>query len=295
MTLDAMDWVWRHSRTRNAARFVLLALADACTDDTATARMGTAEMMRRANASKGAIIEAVPRAVALGELEIVEPGSGSRAALYRLPGAVGYSRVSGRETGPQTQRSGNPTGSVLRSGNPTTTAPDSGRETRPEPQTPEQPLRSGNPTGSGRETEPHHAPIEGVSEGGKDSAPAPTEVPDFARPVTDAIGRAGHTSIRWSLTPAEWLIVHALIKRSGADALARFAIDQADRRRVAHGRYFLPGWKELAPAPGPATEPTPGANVVPFNAVGRRPSKVQAAAAMFAAAAGLNPQEGSTP
>lgn len=297
MTLDAMDWVWRHSRTKGVARLVLLAVADTCTDDTATARMGTAEMVRRANATKGAVVAAVAAAVDMGELMISEPGAGSRAALYVLPSAVGYSRVSGRLTRPETQRSAHPTTTDLRSAHPTTTGTDSGPLTRPEPETPEEALWSAHPTGSGRLTDPHHSPIERVNEGGRERpAPAvvPDGIPDFARPLVDTL-TASKVVVKWSLAEREWFTLHAMLQRSGVDMLAAEAVKVAARTSVGHARYFLRAWRDLPPAPAagttPVTAPTgPGADVIPLTAA--RPSKVQAAAAMFAAAAGLNVQEG---
>ncbi|MFD3829707.1 hypothetical protein [Streptomyces sp. NPDC058621] len=287
MTLDAQDWVWRHSRTRGNARLALLALADATTDDTATVRMGTAEITRRINATKGAAVEALQRAIASGELEITEPAKGSRAALYRIPGAVHYVRRSGRETRPETQRSGNPTGSPLRSGNPTTTAPDSGPVSRPESGFDDGGLWSESPTGSGRETHPHHSSIGGVSEGRKE---APTAIPpEFARPLVDKITAAA-VYPRWDLTPTEWFQIDALIKRSGVDMLAAVAVKAAAKKDVSHARYFLRAWLNLPPAAAPdATPPTAGADVIPLDR-GPRRGRAANAAAMFATAAGI-PQE----
>ncbi|GAA3237145.1 hypothetical protein [Streptomyces lavendulae] len=288
MTLDAQDWVWRHSRTRGNARLALLALADATTDETATVRMGTAEITRRINASKGAAVEAVQRALTSGELEIAEPAKGSRAALYRIPGAVRYVRRSGPETRPETERSGNPTGSRLRSENPTGTAPDSGPETRPEPDLDEGGLWSESRTGSGRESGPHHSSIDGVSEGRKE---APTAVPpEFARPLVDKI-TAAQVYPRWDLSPSEWFQIDALIKRSGIDMLAAVAVKAAAKRDVSHARYFLRAWLNLPPAAAPGTAPpTAGAEVIPLDR-GPRRGRAATAAAMFATAAGLTPQE----
>jgi hypothetical protein len=274
VTLDAMHWVWTHATVRGNARLVLLAVADAATDETATARMGTTEFMRRLGVpTKSTALAAVAAALKSGELVIEVAAAGSRAARYRLPGAVGYSRVSGLNPRPERDLeggSGFQTAKDLRSESQTANGSASGLNPRPERDLPESGLRSESQTACGLKSRPHHAPNEGVQEGGKESAPAPG-IPDFARPLVDTITRAGHTSIRWSLTPAEWLTIHALIKTTGTDTLARFATEQAARRRVAHARYFLPGWRELAPAPAPATGTvTPGSTVVPFTQPPRR-------------------------
>ncbi|MFZ3471438.1 hypothetical protein ACODT4_20635 [Streptomyces sp. 2.9] len=267
----------------------LLALADATTDETATVRMGTAEITRRINASKGAAVEALQRALTSGELEIAEAAKGSRAVLYRIPGAVRYVRRSGPETRPETERSGIPTGSGLRSGNPTTTAPVSGPETRPERDQDEAGLWSENPTGSGRETGPHHSSIERVNEGVREGAPTAV-VPEFARDLVDKI-TAAHVYPAWNLTPGEWFQVDSLLKRSGVDMLAAVAVKAASKRDVSHARYFLRAWLNLPPAAAPGTVPPSraGADVIPL--AGARRGRAAQAAQMFANAAGITPQE----
>lgn len=291
MTLDAMDWVWRHSRSRGNSRLALLAIADATTGPAALARVGTADLARRLNASKGAAVEAVRRALDSGELEVAEAAAGSRAALYRIPGAVDYVRRSGPETRPETQRSGNPTTTGFRSGNPTTNAPDSGPETRPQRDHAEPALWSGNPTGSGRESDPHHSPIERMNEGVREGR-ARGEVaviPENARPIVDQITAAG-VIVAWNLTTAEWFIVDALAKRSGPNMLAAAAVQAAHRARngVSHARYFLRTWQALPPAPAagttPATPAGPGANVIPLNPTASRKGRAAQSADHFAAA-----------
>lgn len=134
MTLDAQAWVWKHSRTRGNARLVMLAVADATTDDTATVRMGTTEMVKRVNAARSTTLAAVDVALASGELEIAEAAAGSRAALYRIPGAVGYCRSTGPVSGPQTasaQGSESQTANGYRSESQTANAPATGPESGP--------------------------------------------------------------------------------------------------------------------------------------------------------------------
>ncbi|AZM91460.1 hypothetical protein [Streptomyces sp. W1SF4] len=89
--------------------------------------------------------------------------------------------------------------------------------------------------------------------------PAPTTpgstIPGFARDLVDTIGRAGYDTLRWgNVTGPEWLVVHALIKSHGIERLARFAVEQCQQRQITYGRYFIPGWKDLAPAPAPDPE-----------------------------------------
>ncbi|MCG7524913.1 hypothetical protein MHW47_10755 [Streptomyces sp. OfavH-34-F] len=113
-------------------------------------------------------------------------------------------------------------------------------------------------------------------------------VPEFARPVVDRI-TAAEVYPAWTLTPAEWLAVHALIKRSGPDMLAAAAVQAAQRARngVAHARYFLRAWQALPPAPEPGTVPATApavparSNVVPFPAA-ERPGRAAQASDWYA-------------
>ncbi|MET9468511.1 hypothetical protein ABZY44_27730 [Streptomyces sp. NPDC006544] len=129
---------------------------------------------------------------------------------------------------------------------------------------------------------------EGVKEGG-----APSSVPpEFARELVAKI-TAAEVYPAWNLTPNEWLQVDALLKRSGVDMLATVAVKAATKRDISHARYFLRAWLNLAPAAAPGTVPPPrtGADVIPLADRAPRRSRAQTAAAMFATAAGITPQE----
>ncbi|CAL9530353.1 hypothetical protein [Streptomyces sp. enrichment culture] len=285
MTLDAMDWVWKHSRTSGNPRTVLLAVADAVTGPEAEARMGTAEFMRRLNVARSTARAAVDAALDSGELAEVEPAKGSRATLYRIPGAVDYVRATGPKSGPLTRSAPGPESGPLAA-----TGPESGLSIGPESgplsQTPETLYGAEFEPPRGPESGPHHSPIDGMNEGvrerGRDMVAV---VPDFARPVVDPITAAGYHPA-WTLTPAEWFMVDALMKRSGPDMLAAAAVQAAQRARngVSHARYFLRTWQALPPAPAEGTTPPtgPGSNVVPFPAAAGRPGRAAQAAGFYA-------------
>lgn len=277
MSDDAQAWVWQHSRTKNTARLVLLALATAAGDN-ATVRMGTAELMRLTNAAKGAVLDGIRRAVALGELEIREPGAGKRAALYALPGAVGYPPVSGREIEPPATSSGREieplepvavgkpdhkaNAAPLRSGNRTTRHMPSGRETGP--LQPELTDDDDHATRARASSKAFTSMSEGVSEGWPARDRRTAIVPEFARPLVDRI-TASDVIVKWSLGEGEWFTIHHLIQRSGADMLAAEAVKVASRTSVSHARYFLRAWRDLPPAPAAGTEPVePTADVIPL-------------------------------
>lgn len=303
MTLDAMDWVWRHARSRGNARVAVLAVADKINGPEATARLGVTEAMRRlGGVGKGTAVKALADAVAAGDLEIAEPAKGSRAALYRIPGAVGYVRRSGPESGPQTaeaERSGIRTTTDLRSGSQTTKAPASGPESGPVADTPDPGLWSGIQTACGPESRPHHPPIDGVSEGVSEGAPdlAAGGIPEFARPLVDKI-TAARVYVGWDLTAGEWLRLDAMLRRSGVDMLAEHAVTIAARRNVSSARYFLRAWTNLPPAPAEGTvpaQPTPapaGGDVIPLNrAAPRKGRAAQSADYLAAALAAMEAQQ----
>ncbi|MEV7991587.1 hypothetical protein AB0O67_06635 [Streptomyces sp. NPDC086077] len=293
MTLDAMDWVWTRAKSRGNARLVLLAVADAVTGPEATARMGTAEMMRRLNVSRSTARAAVDAALASGELVEDEPAKGSRATRYKIPGAVNYARTyraTGPESGPIAEKTPGPESGPLPATGPNL-GPSTGPESGPPAETPETPYRAESRPLWGPDSGPHHPPIEGLSEGGRERARGEVAViPEFARPLVDQITAAG-VLVAWNLAPAEWFMVDALVKRSGLDMLATAAVQAAarNRRGVSHARYFLRAWQSLPPAPEPGTVPAaaPAAparsNVVPFpSAAADRPGRAAQAADWYA-------------
>jgi len=286
-----MDWVWKHSRTSGNPRTVLLAVADAVTGPEAEARMGTAEFMRRLNVARSTARAAVDAALDSGELVEVEPAKGSRATLYRIPGAVHYTRATGPESGPKAQKTTGPESGPLPA-----TGPNLGPSTRPESgpyaDTPEPLYGAESRPLWGPESGPHHPPIERVSEGGNEGASAPDltagGVPPFARPLVDRI-TAAKVYVGWDLTPNEWLRLDAMLRRSGVDMLAEHAVTLAARQRVSSARYFLRAWTSLPPAPTEGTVPAtptaaPAGNVIPLDRTAPRKGRAAQSADYLAAA-----------
>lgn len=297
MTLDAMDWVWTRAKSRGNARLVLLAVADATTGPEATARIGTAEFMRRLAASRSTTRAAVDAALASGELVEDEPAQGSRATKYKIPGAVGYvrtARVTGPESGPTAQTTPGPESGPLPATGPDL-GPFTGPESGPPVDTPQFPYRAESRPLWGPESGPHHPPIEGLSEGGSERGrDAVAVIPEFARPLVDQITAAG-VLVAWNLAPAEWFLVDALAKRSGLDMLAAAAVQAAarNRRGVSHARYFLRAWQSLPPAPAPGTVPAaaPASNVIPLDRAQPRGRVAQSADHLAAALAAMEAQQ----
>ena len=110
-----MYWVWNHSQSKGTGRHVMLACANWITGPDCTVRASTSELVQFSNAARSSVIKAVDALVKSGELLMLEEARGTRAALYKIPGAVGYIRPERGSRGPKTgplegeQRSGNET------------------------------------------------------------------------------------------------------------------------------------------------------------------------------------------
>lgn len=259
MSIDAMHWVWNHSRTKGNVRIVLLAVADKAPGPDCKARMGTTEFLSRLNASRSVVQKAVDKALESGELAVSEKAVGSRAAVYQLPHAVGYVRpapgVRGPESGPVTEQQGpgieapnSEQGPGIRAGSENARGPESG------PGGPGIEAPRGPESGPLNQTTPTRSDSK---QAGEPAAPVlGPEIPINSRPLVDMITAAG-ILVRWNLSSAEWFTVEALIKRTGIAALAAYAQKQAAAKDVSYARYFLPGWKELPPLPAAGTARPP--------------------------------------
>ncbi|MFE1515858.1 hypothetical protein ACFW9I_03315 [[Kitasatospora] papulosa] len=259
MSIDAMHWVWNHSRSTGNPRMVLLAVADKAPGPDCITRMGTTELRARlGRVSKSVIVRAVDKAIESGELVIVEEARGTRAAAYQLPYAVNYKRPTlgsrGTESGPvvhtegsQIETPSDSQGSRIETGNENARGTESGPEG----------YRIETP--SGTESGPLNQTTPTRSESKLAREPAPVlgpEIPTNCRPLVDTLTAAG-ILVRWNLAPAEWFIVEALIQRTGVAALAAYAQKQAAAKDISYAKYFLPGWRELPPMPEAGTARPP--------------------------------------
>lgn len=259
MTIDAMHWVWNHSRTKGNVRMVLLAVADKAPGPDCRVKMGTTEFRARLNASRSVVQNAVDKALESGELVVAEREVGSRAAMYQLPFAVGYVRPApgarGPESGPVAEQQGpgieapnSEQGPGIRAGSENARGPESGPGGPgiEAPWGPESgPLNQTTPTRSASKQAGEPEPV--------DLGP---QIPTNARPLVDALTAAG-VLVRWNLSTNEWFIVEALVKRTGVPALAAYAQKQAAAKDISYAKYFLPGWRELPPLPEPGTARPP--------------------------------------
>ncbi|WP_409469114.1 hypothetical protein [Streptomyces sp. HC307] len=78
-------------------------------------------------------------------------------------------------------------------------------------------------------------------------------IPEAARPLVDGITAAG-VYVRWPFKGNSWFPVLAMISKSGVTAMVDHALKAASRTDVESANYFLKGWGELPPLPGPDVE-----------------------------------------
>lgn len=97
MAIEVMTWVWHHSRSKNTARLVLLAIADCARADGSHAFPSNAELREKANASERGVQQAVKELVALGELEVQYNAGPHGVNLYRI-------RMTPAESAPRRKR-----------------------------------------------------------------------------------------------------------------------------------------------------------------------------------------------
>jgi hypothetical protein len=139
MSHDARVWVWDHSLSKGTARMVLTLIADRCIDNSCTAYASVPALMRRANASRSAVRDALDKLVASGELIRLDGRKGPRGeTYYHLPEAARF--LAERDRNPTLQEDRIPTPEVPESD------PFRRRMTRPESDP-----RDQNPTPGGTE------------------------------------------------------------------------------------------------------------------------------------------------
>jgi hypothetical protein len=91
MSHDARTWVWDHSRSKGTARLVLALIADRCLDRRCIAYASVPALMKRANASRTAVRDAIDKLILAGELERVDDRKGPRGeTYYKLPDAARF-------------------------------------------------------------------------------------------------------------------------------------------------------------------------------------------------------------
>ncbi|MEU6285660.1 helix-turn-helix domain-containing protein [Streptomyces sp. NPDC047028] len=82
MSHDAREWVWDHSLSKGTARMVLALIADRCRDRQCVAYASVPTLVKRANASRTAVRDALANLIASGELVPLAGRKGPRGETY---------------------------------------------------------------------------------------------------------------------------------------------------------------------------------------------------------------------
>jgi len=245
-----MHWVWNHSQAKGNTRIALLYIADQVRTSECEVRLGRSSLMRYMNAAKNTVKEAIEDAEKLGELIVVEPAVGRRAALYRLPMAVNHARM-GSEADPQESRRGSRVDPLRAKG-----ASRRGSESDPQ-----ESVEGQFSTARGSKVDPlPHNPKEQASSEASDRPDAFTR----CQPLVKAMTEAGIV-VSWSMKPSDWLEIASVVDRAGVTAMVRYAVDTKTtaRQPIRYATFFLRGgWKGLPPA---------AANVPPPRQPGSQP------------------------
>lgn len=90
MAIAVFEWVFKHSRSKNGARLVMLAIADACNcADGTGAYLSMAKLVEKTNLSERAVQDGAKAAVALGELKVeLQAGPGGHNRYSVLMGVT---------------------------------------------------------------------------------------------------------------------------------------------------------------------------------------------------------------
>jgi hypothetical protein len=238
---EATTWVWNHSRSANAQRLVLLALADrANTEGRAWPSLSTLQRMTGIK-SRTTVCRALADLQALGEVT-VEDSHGPRGQnVYRISAIAPNAERSGTDTqspsgGPESA----PVQKMDRSRIRTPTGTDSG------------PAVVQNLDAGGTDSGPHN-PQEPSSNPAAAAAGTPARgdrggVPSAAAPLVQALTGEGLV-VEWRLSTAQWDAITAAIERCGIPAMVAYA-----HRRHASARTpawsaaaWIAGWSALPP------------------------------------------------
>ncbi|MER6460477.1 helix-turn-helix domain-containing protein [Streptomyces sp. NPDC001228] len=130
MSYDAREWVWDHSNSKGTARMVLALIADRCLDGRCIAYASVPTLMKRANASRTAVRDALAKLVASGELVQLADRKGPRGeTYYHLPDATRFlaeQTHADRNPGPPGDRNPTFAGTETDPGDPLERGPESG-------------------------------------------------------------------------------------------------------------------------------------------------------------------------
>ena len=203
-------------------KLLLVVLAEDANDDTRVtwSSVERPEVLRGAKLSRAQLYAVLKSLTAKGALEKLAAGQKNGAAKYKIS-KFPEAQCQGTADTEPSQCQEIPDVSVRESLTPT--------PRNPSPTT---------PLASKQESQP-----QGLGSG----------IPEAARPLVDGITAAG-VYVRWPFKGNSWFPVLAMIAKSGVPAMVDHALKAASRTDVESANYFLKGWGELPPLPGPDVE-----------------------------------------
>ncbi|WP_442803616.1 hypothetical protein OG411_29795 [Streptomyces pseudogriseolus] len=238
-------------------KLLLVVLAEDANDDSRVTwnSIERPEVLRGAKLSRSQLYAVIKSLIAKGALEKLAAGQKNGAAKYRIAKFPEAQRPGFPDTETPPQRPGIPdTDGSQRPGTADTepngqcqedadTEPSQCQEIR-DVSVPE----SGTPTPLNPSTT---TPLASKQEG----QPQQLDygIPEAARPLVDGITAAG-VYVRWPFEGNAWFPILAMINKSGVPAMVDHALKAAARTEVESANYFLKGWRELPPTPGPEVE-----------------------------------------
>ncbi|MEV0657006.1 helix-turn-helix domain-containing protein [Streptomyces sp. NPDC050395] len=248
MSYDAREWVWDHSSSKGTARMVLALIADRCVDRRCMAYASVPALMKRANASRTAVRDALDKLLAGDELLLLPGRKGPRGeTYYHLPAAARFLAEQPGEGGRNTAPGGPESGPA----DPSEGGPESDpgdRNTAPG--------GTGIRPGAGPESGPQNR-VEPKVNGKRAAALSPAaewQVDDDALAWAQREGhldRLGEAGLR--AADEKWRAYRAAAApRAAAGWAADWRSWIARERTPAPGRpnlYALPGGSPAAPAP----------------------------------------------
>ncbi|WHM30275.1 hypothetical protein OH540_09590 [Streptomyces sp. BPPL-273] len=238
-------------------KLLLVVLAEDANDDTRVTwnSVERPEVLRGAKLSRSQLYAVLKSLTAKGALEKLTAGQKNGAAKYKIAEFRESQRPGIPDTEASPQRPGNAdTDRSQRPGFPDTepnrqcqentdTEPSQCQEIRdvsvPESGTPT-PLNPSTTTPLASKRESQQQPDE-------------DGIPAAARPLVDGITAAG-VYVRWPFKGNGWFPILSMIIKSGVPAMVDHALKAASRTDVESANYFLKGWRELPPLPGPDAE-----------------------------------------
>ncbi|MFF0630361.1 helix-turn-helix domain-containing protein [Streptomyces sp. NPDC004296] len=248
MSYDAREWVWDHSSSKGTARMVLALIADRCVDQRCMAYASVPALMKRANASRTAVRDALDKLLAGDELLLLPGRKGPRGeTYYHLPAAARF--LAGQPA--EGDRDPTPKGPESDPADPFEGGPESGPGGRDAT-----PGRAGTRPGVGPESDPQNRREPKVN-GKRAAALSPAaewQVDDDALAWAQREGhlaRLGEAGLR--AADEKWRAYRAAAApRAAAGWAADWRSWITRERTPAPGRpnlYAVPGGAFAAPAP----------------------------------------------